>query len=87
MKFQSSKTSWVEDLRYIFSVKTWSLTVFAFTCVIFTSGALSWWGPTYATKGIHIFENDNPEEESAIGEDDVSFVFGIVLCVSGEKVL
>ena len=47
------------------------------------TGALSWWGPTYVIKGIQIFENDNFPEKAGIAEDNVSFVFGIVLFVSG----
>ena len=59
------------------------LDALGFTCVTFMTGALSWWGPTYVIKGIQIFENDNFPEKAGISEDNVSFVFGIVLFVSG----
>jgi len=82
-KKESPKSTWLDDLKYIFKIKSFMLNVFGFTCVTFMTGALSFWGPDYIKKGIRVYEIDNPGLESPVNPDNVSIIFGAILAISG----
>jgi len=78
------ESSYKEDLKYILGVKSFLLNVAGFTCVTFTTGALSWYGPTYLIHGLKSC-NETIEEgcDKRISEDSVAFLFGVTLMISG----
>jgi len=45
-------SSFVQDVFYLMKIKSFLLNVAGFTCVTFTTGALSWFGPTYVSHGL-----------------------------------
>jgi len=81
---EEKKTSYMEDIKYIAGVKSFLLNVAGFTCVTFTTGALSWYGPNYIIHGLKSCNETITEGcETRIGVDSVSFIFGGVICASG----
>ncbi|KRZ06875.1 Protein spinster -like protein 1 [Trichinella zimbabwensis] len=72
----SEPTSWLDDLRYLWSNRSYVWSTFGFTCVAFTVGSLSWWTPNFViysqrSRGI---EPDNSE---------INLVFGLITCLAG----
>ncbi|KRY51295.1 Protein spinster -like protein 1 [Trichinella britovi] len=72
----SEPTSWLDDLRYLLSNRSYVWSTFGFTCVAFTVGSLSWWTPNFViysqrSRGI---EPDNSE---------INLVFGLITCLAG----
>ena len=59
---------YVDDIKYLVTNKTFFLTTVAFTCLTFTTGALSWWGPLYVEDAIRVREVYGLE--SPIGTDE-----------------
>ncbi|XP_042858688.1 protein spinster-like [Penaeus japonicus] len=70
-------TSFLEDLGYLFTNKSFILSTLAFTCVTFVAGALAWWGPYFTQLGVSIQHHPNAKE------DDVAFVFGAIAMTAG----
>jgi len=71
-------TSWKEDMKYLFTNKSFMLSTMGFTCVTFVTGALAWWGPTYIYYGLRLQKEATLTEQS-----QVSFYFGVITAVSG----
>ncbi|XP_068215167.1 protein spinster-like isoform X2 [Palaemon carinicauda] len=70
-------TSFWNDLKYLFSNKSFILSTLAFTCVTFVAGALAWWGPLFTELGVKIQEHPNSKVE------DVAFIFGAIAMTAG----
>ncbi|XP_069973110.1 protein spinster isoform X1 [Penaeus vannamei] len=70
-------TSFLEDLGYLFTNKSFILSTLAFTCVTFVAGALAWWGPFFTELGVRIQDHPNAKE------NDVAFVFGAIAMTAG----
>ncbi|CAJ0579129.1 unnamed protein product, partial [Mesorhabditis spiculigera] len=70
-----------EDMKYLWSIKTFRLNTIAFTCVVFAVGALSWWTPTLISHAYAIQHGIDvvPPSEKA----SVSLVFGLITCCAG----
>lgn len=88
---QAGRTSYLEDLKYIATVKSFLLNAIGFTCVTFTTGALAWFAPVYFTHGINSHNvtcmagdpDWDPGYESPIDVDSVSFFVGLITCLGG----
>lgn len=70
-------TSFISDLIYLFTNKSFILSTIAFTCVTFVAGALAWWGPIFTQLGVIIQDHPNANK------DDVAFVFGAIAMSAG----
>ncbi|KAK6026024.1 transporter, major facilitator family protein [Ostertagia ostertagi] len=78
---QIEPSTLLQDLKYLISVRTYVLTTFGFTSVVFCVGAASWWTPqlmTYAY-GIQHGIDDVPKDEVA----HLSVIFGAITCCAG----
>jgi len=86
---QPAKSSYLQDLKYIASVKSFVLNAAGFTFVTFTTGALAFFGPVYMEKGIKSIEtcigdpSYQPGYESIISVSQVTIVFGVLACLGG----
>ncbi|XP_076063225.1 lysolipid transporter protein spinster isoform X2 [Oratosquilla oratoria] len=74
---QLEATSFWEDLKYLFTNRSFILSTLAFTCVTYVAGALAWWGPIFVERGVKIQEHSN------IKIDDVAFIFGAIAMTAG----
>lgn len=59
--------------------KSYVFSTLAFTCVTFVTGALSWWAPNLLEDALKTL----PEEERGMSIKNVSFIFGLVMMLSG----
>ena len=59
--------------------KSYVFSTLAFTCVTFVTGALSWWAPKLLVDALKTM----PEEERGMNKDNVAFIFGVVMMMSG----
>jgi len=71
--------TYMEDIRSLSKNKTFVFSTFAFTCVTFCTGALSWWGPDFITKAILTV----PPQDRVLDPSKVALVFGAVTMMSG----
>jgi len=71
--------SYQEDIISLAKNKSFVFSTLAFTCVTFVTGALSWWGPKYITDGLYTMD----EEDRGIDTKNVSFIFGVIMMMSG----
>lgn len=51
-------SSYCDDLKHLFSNRSFVLSTLGFTCVAFCTGALSWWGPKFLETSILAMEFD-----------------------------
>ena len=68
-----------EDLICLAKNKSYVFSTLAFTCVTFVTGALSWWAPNLLEDALRTM----PEEERGMSISNVSFIFGLVMMLSG----
>jgi len=73
-------SSYWEDLKHLFTNKSFMLSTLGFTCVAFCTGALSWWGPKFLETSILAMEEKAPRQ---INISSVAFVFGVMTMVAG----
>jgi len=73
-------SSYWEDLKHLFTNKSFMLSTLGFTCVAFCTGALSWWGPKFLETSILAMEEKSPRQ---INISSVAFVFGVMTMVAG----
>jgi len=71
--------SYKEDLICLAKNKSYVFSTLAFTCVTFVTGALSWWAPNLLEDALKTL----PEEERGMSIKNVSFIFGLVMMLSG----
>ncbi|VDM07284.1 unnamed protein product [Wuchereria bancrofti] len=74
-------SSFLEDIKYLFTVPTYIATTLGLTSVVFVVGCLGWWTPTlmqYAWAVHHGTSHISSEVKAEIG-----LVFGIVTCLAG----
>ncbi|EFO18422.1 major facilitator superfamily transporter [Loa loa] len=74
-------SSFVEDIKYLFTVPTYIITTLGLTLVVFVVGCLGWWTPTlmqYAWAVHHGTSYIDTEVKAEMG-----LVFGIVTCLAG----
>ncbi|XP_031568969.1 protein spinster homolog 3-like [Actinia tenebrosa] len=69
-------TSYWQDLKYIFQVKSFIWLCVGFTCVTFVTGALAFWAPKFLFYASQVQGMKETKEK-------VSFTFGIITCVAG----
>uniref|UniRef100_A0A7E4UZF3 Glucuronosyltransferase n=1 Tax=Panagrellus redivivus TaxID=6233 RepID=A0A7E4UZF3_PANRE len=81
---EAIKTSYLDDMKYLLSVKTYIWSTIGYTSVVFVTGTLAWWAPTgiqYSTaadKGLADVKDLDSEQKNTI-----SLVFGAITCVGG----
>ena len=68
-----------EDIISLAKNKSYVFSTLAFTCVTFVTGALSWWAPNLLEDALRT----QPEAERGVEIDNVSFIFGLVMMMSG----
>lgn len=73
-------TSWLTDIKYLLTHKSFMLSSFGVTCVAFVSGALALWAPTYITKSLVV---GNPRITEDAIKTRVSMTFGVITCAAG----
>merc|ERR1719431_791266 len=71
--------SYKEDLICLAKNKSYVFSTLAFTCVTFVTGALSWWAPNLLEDALRTL----PEKERGMSISNVSFIFGLVMMLSG----
>eukprot|EP00112_Aurelia_sp_Birch-Aquarium-sp1_P006531 Seg172.4 transcript_id=Seg172.4/GoldUCD/mRNA.D3Y31 product="Protein spinster 1" protein_id=Seg172.4/GoldUCD/D3Y31 len=70
-------SSYLDDLKYIFRVKSFVFASIGFTCVTFVVGSLAFWAPEFVLYS----EKINGKPNTTI--DQVSYIFGIITFVTG----
>ncbi|KAK3910946.1 Protein spinster [Frankliniella fusca] len=73
----ASHNSWKDDIRLLFSNKSFVLSTAGFTCVAFVTGALAFFGPKFLAKGFNLIPGNETKT------DDVSFKFGLIAMLAG----
>ena len=56
------KTTLMQDLKYIITVRSYIWSTIGFTCVTFAVGALSWWAPSYMLYAYRVIGEDKSEQ-------------------------
>eukprot|EP00094_Tigriopus_californicus_P007790 TCALIF_07502-PA protein Name:"Similar to spin Protein spinster (Drosophila melanogaster)" AED:0.16 eAED:0.16 QI:0/0.75/0.55/1/0.75/0.77/9/69/476 len=77
----NSFKDYVQDLVYLIKNRSFILTTLGFTFLCFCTGSLSWWGPVFVEDAIKVREEYGLE--TAIGVNDVAFIFGVIMCIAG----
>ena len=89
---KSTARSLLSDLVSIFSVKTYTISLFGMICMYFMTGALAWGGPTFLKDGCNYLNWTAPDsfEESICGScighgyyGGIDLFFGGVMLVAG----
>jgi len=75
--------SYGDDLVYLLKNRSFVLTTLAFTSLSFATGALSFWGPHIIIDGLKWRQVDGIASPNDPAEDNVSFMFGLILSVTG----
>ncbi|ESO04754.1 hypothetical protein HELRODRAFT_78664, partial [Helobdella robusta] len=70
-------TTWIEDMKYLFTHKSFLLVSLGFTAVAFVTGSLALWAPQYVYYSILV--QPNQADDSRF----VSMIFGVITVVSG----
>lgn len=70
-------TSVAQDIKYLFTNRSYVLSTIGFTCMAFTSGALSWWGPKLTLMGIRLHEG------AGVNGHLHGSIFGLITALSG----
>ncbi|XP_021357909.1 protein spinster homolog 1-like isoform X2 [Mizuhopecten yessoensis] len=73
-----NKTSFLQDLKELFTNKTLVLSSLGFTCVAFVTGTLALWAPIFIHDSM-IFQERTVQQSS----DSVSLIFGVITVVAG----
>ncbi|XP_032902282.1 protein spinster homolog 1-like [Amblyraja radiata] len=73
-----SRTSWLQDLKYLVTNWSFMLSSFGAAAVIFTTGVLGLWGPIYLYRA----RSRQSLEQSKVSSND-SIIFGAITCVAG----
>ncbi|MCP9258702.1 Protein spinster 1 [Dirofilaria immitis] len=74
-------SSFLADIKYLFTVPTYIITTLGLTSVIFVTGCLAWWTPTllqYAWAVHHGTSYISNEVKAEVG-----LIFGIITCLAG----
>uniref|UniRef100_H2ZMR3 Major facilitator superfamily (MFS) profile domain-containing protein n=1 Tax=Ciona savignyi TaxID=51511 RepID=H2ZMR3_CIOSA len=82
-KETETKTSYKEDLIYIFKNKSFMSVTIGFTFMAFVVGSLTIWGPIFVAYSQVISGELQPCTDDACEYGNVSFVFGLITCVAG----
>jgi len=83
MSAKDKLRSYGDDLTYLLKNRSFVLTTLGFTFLSFCTGALSWWGPHVITYGLQWRQEDGSAQPSDPAVQNVSFLFGLILCVTG----
>ena len=77
-------SSYLEDVKYLVSVKTFVLTTIGSVLVVFTTGTLAWWAPTAILYGKAVEQNvTDIHDKEFKDENDSSLIFGALTCLGG----
>ena len=77
-------SSYLEDVKYLVSVKTFVLTTIGSVLVVFTTGTLAWWAPTAILYGKAVEQNvSDIHDKEFKDENDSSLIFGALTCLGG----
>uniref|UniRef100_A0A915CMJ2 Major facilitator superfamily (MFS) profile domain-containing protein n=1 Tax=Ditylenchus dipsaci TaxID=166011 RepID=A0A915CMJ2_9BILA len=84
VNLNKEKSTYVEDIKYLCSIKTYLWSVVGSTAVVFVTGTLAWWAPTAVQHAIAMRSNltdtnllQNSQKES------VALTFGAITCAAG----
>ncbi|MFH4981650.1 hypothetical protein AB6A40_008359 [Gnathostoma spinigerum] len=75
------KSSFLEDVYYLFSIRTYLFATAGFTFVVFVVGSVSWWVPSLLghSWALHHGTRHVPGGVTA----EISLVFGLITCLAG----
>ena len=76
-------TTYSKDLRSLAKNRSFVFSTFAFTCVTFCTGALSWWGPKYIETAVATAQAAAGTDAGSIDVRNVSLIFGFITMLSG----
>ncbi|XP_043574745.1 protein spinster homolog 3-like [Chiloscyllium plagiosum] len=74
-----SRTSWLQDVKYLFTNWSFVLSSFGTAAVTFTTGALGFWAPIFLLRAQGT--NATPQHTASKSQD--SLIFGAITCVTG----
>ncbi|EDO39433.1 predicted protein [Nematostella vectensis] len=69
-------TSYWDDLKYLFKVKSFIWLDLGFTCVAFVTGSLAFWAPKFLYYAAKM-------QDLHLRKDDITFNFGLITCAAG----
>eukprot|EP00186_Timspurckia_oligopyrenoides_P004594 CAMPEP_0182446540 /NCGR_PEP_ID=MMETSP1172-20130603/4270_1 /TAXON_ID=708627 /ORGANISM="Timspurckia oligopyrenoides, Strain CCMP3278" /LENGTH=551 /DNA_ID=CAMNT_0024642491 /DNA_START=51 /DNA_END=1706 /DNA_ORIENTATION=- len=72
--------SWLEDVKEVWSVRSFLWSTCGLTAVTFVMGALAQWGPAYLQR---VSCSDLSEDLTAQCKSDINLIFGLISCVTG----
>uniref|UniRef100_A0AAF5DCM1 MFS domain-containing protein n=1 Tax=Strongyloides stercoralis TaxID=6248 RepID=A0AAF5DCM1_STRER len=74
-------STYMEDIKYLLSIKTYIFNTLGLTCVIFCVGALSFWAPTFIE---YAYIMDSPFHSITDPvKASISLIFGMITCGAG----
>ena len=80
----NTNSSYLEDVKYLISVKTFVFTTIGSILVVFTTGTLAWWAPTAILYGKAAEQNvTDIHDKKFKDENDSSLIFGALTCLGG----
>ena len=91
-RHESNEHSFLSDLKYLLSIKSFVLNAAGFTCVTFVTGSMAYYATSYYEAGINTKSlaacNTSsgwvgPDYESPIPADDITFAFGMAVSMGG----
>ena len=78
------KSSYLEDVKYLASIKTFLLSNIGYTLVVFATGTLAWWAPTAILYSKAADQNvTNIDDKDFKDKNDSSLIFGALTCLGG----
>ncbi|KAE9549352.1 hypothetical protein FO519_007427 [Halicephalobus sp. NKZ332] len=78
------KSSYLEDLRYLISIKTFVFSTIGNVLVTFTTGTLAWWAPTAMLYSKAVEQNvSDIDNKDFKDKNDSSLIFGALTCCGG----
>jgi len=84
LSFGAKIKSYLDDLVYLIFNKTFVFVTIGFTALCFTTGALAWWGNHLIIDAIVLRnETQTPGFDSDPSEEDVAFLFGVIMSIAG----
>uniref|UniRef100_A0A8R1Y8P1 MFS domain-containing protein n=2 Tax=Onchocerca TaxID=6281 RepID=A0A8R1Y8P1_ONCVO len=74
-------SSFLEDIKYLFTVPTYIITTLGLTSIVFVLGCLGWWSPALLQYAWAVHHGTSYISDGVKAE--VGLVFGIVTCLGG----
>ena len=76
-------TTYWQDIKYLWSVKTYLWANIGYTSVVFVTGTLGWWVPTAIQYSVAASKVNQTSDLTDDDNNQVSLIFGAITCVGG----